>query len=158
MTEITIREYGESDYSGTLAAAASLPDWFDKDAIERAIPVDLKHQKVFFAESGGNICGFISLFIAEGRLNIGWLGVVPEMHRKGIGKMLLSIAEEFGIGNNLEEIATYTLGNNVDYAPYESTREFYRRNGFRIYQRSQTDNESCPEEIKIKKGIKVIKK
>jgi hypothetical protein len=51
------------------------------------------------------------------------------------------------------EIATYTLGDGVDYKPYEAAREFYFRRGFTVYQRSKTDNPGCPEEIKIRKRI-----
>ena len=151
--EIIIREYDDKDFNQTLNIAKQLPDWFDNDALERAIPIDLKHQKVFVAEEKNKIFGFITLFVTEGRLNIGWLGVHPEKHNHGIGKLLLAKAESYGRVNQLLEIATYTLGDNVDYPPYNSTREFYWHNGFKIYQRSQTDNESCPEEIKIKKSL-----
>jgi hypothetical protein len=41
----------------------------------------------------------------------------------------------------------------VAYEPYDSTRAFYDSLGFEIYQRSQTDNPSCPEEIKLKKAV-----
>ena len=62
-------------------------------------------------------------------------------------------AEEFGRQLGLAEIATYTLGDAVDYEPYESTRRFYFARGFKVYQRSTTDNPGCPEEIKIKKQL-----
>jgi GNAT superfamily N-acetyltransferase len=141
------------DYTGILAVAEALPDWFDEDARGRAIPADIRHQNGFVALSQGKIVGFITLFFAEGRLNIGWLGVKPEYQKKGIGSRLLAAAEEFGRENNLTEIATHTLGNRVDYKPYEATREFYFRRGFTVYQRSKTDNPGCPEEIRIKKQI-----
>ncbi|GAG39924.1 unnamed protein product, partial [marine sediment metagenome] len=105
------------------------------------------------ALSEGQTVGFITLLVVEGRLNIGWLGVRPECQRKGIGTQLLVCAEEFGRQHGLTEIATYTLGDGVAYKPYEATRQFYFRRGFTIYQRSTTDNPSCPEEIKIKKHI-----
>jgi hypothetical protein len=67
--------------------------------------------------------------------------------------MLLRELEKKARELGIPEIATYTLGDRVDYAPYEQTRAFYFKNGFSIYQRSQTDNPSCPEEIKISKKI-----
>ncbi|MBN1518025.1 hypothetical protein JXA32_15790 [Candidatus Sumerlaeota bacterium] len=54
----------------------------------------------------------------------------------------------------LDELATYTLGDSVECAPYEPTREFYWKHGFRIYQRNQTDNPECLEEIKIAKKVR----
>ena len=50
-------------------------------------------------------------------------------------------------------IATVTLGESVDYPPYEATRAFYKKHGFAVYQRNQTDNPNCPEELKLKKVI-----
>ena len=39
---------------------------------------------------------------------------------------------------SLFELATYTLGVGVDYAPYEQTRAFYLKHGFKIYQKNKT--------------------
>jgi len=150
---VQIREYTKSDYKGVLEVAGSLPEWFDEDARTRAIPNDLKHQIVYVAEADGLILGFISLYVAEGRLFIGWLGVAKARRRLGIGKQLIYAAEQYGIDSHLDEIATHTLGDSVKYGPYESTRAFYYAQGFRVYQRSQTDSKGCPEEIKIKKTI-----
>ena len=125
----------------------------DADARGRAIPVDLHHQHGFVALLDDQPVGFITLFFAEGRLSIGWLGVKPECQRKGIGTKLLDAAEAFGREHGMREIATYTLGEGVAYTPYESTRQFYYSHGFSVYQTSKTDNPSCPEEIKIKKKI-----
>ena len=150
---IEARPTEQRDHAGILAVAEALPEWFDADARVRAIPIDLRHQHGFVALSGGEIAGFVTLFFAEGRLNIGWLGVRPDCQRKGIGTKLLGCAEEFGRQHGVDEIATYTLGDGVDYRPYETTRQFYFNRGFTVYRRSTTDNPSCPEEIRIKKRI-----
>ncbi|KKM81950.1 hypothetical protein LCGC14_1324590 [marine sediment metagenome] len=150
---IETRPIQQQDHPAILAVAEALPEWFDEDARGRAIPTDLRHQDGFVALSEGKIVGFITLFVAEGRLNIGWLGVRPVFRRKGIGSQLLVRAEELGRQHGLTEIATYTLGDGVAYEPYEATRRFYFSRGFTIYQRSTTDNPGCPEEIKIKKHI-----
>lgn len=130
-----------------------LPEWFDYDARTRAIPIDLQFQEVFVAEEDGSAVGFISLFVAEGRVNIGWMGVHPEHHRQGVGGLLIQAAEDYCRLVGIGELATYTLGDSVDYPPYDSTRAFYLKHGFTIYQRSQTDNPGCPEEIKLKKRV-----
>ena len=148
-----IRRYHDSDMKAVLEVAESLPEWFDEDARKRAIPTDLKHQIVYVAEESARILGFISLYVAEGRLFIGWLGVTRARRGLGIGKALLGAAERFGRGAGLEELATHTLGDKVNYQPYDDTRAFYFAQGFTVYQRSQTDNKGCPEEIKIKKPI-----
>ena len=150
---IKVRPTQEQDHPAILAVAEALPEWFDADARGRSIPTDLRHQEGFVALSDGEIVGFITLFFAEGRLNMGWLGVRPDYQRKGIGSRLLASAEEFGRQHAVTEIATHTLGDGVDYRPYEGTRQFYFSRGFTVYQRSTTDNPGCPEEIKIKKRI-----
>lgn len=150
---IETRAIQEKDHRDILAVAEALPEWFDSDARGRAIPADLRHQHGFVALSEGKIVGFITLFFAEGRLNIGWIGVSLDYQRRGIGSRLLACAEEFGRQHGVTEIATYTLGDGVDYKPYEATRLFYFSRGFTVYQRSTTDNPGCPEEIKIKKQI-----
>ena len=151
MTEI--RPILDADHSAILDLVADLPEWFDADARTRSIPIDLHHQQGLVAEEGDQIVGFITFFVAEGRLNIGWFGVRKDCQRKGIGGCLLDAAEETARDMSLCELATYTLGDSVDYEPYEQTRAFYFKHGFRIYQKSKTNNPSCPEEIKIAKRI-----
>ena len=151
--KIETRTIQEQDHRGILAVVEALSDWFKPAARGRAIPTDLRHQYGIVAVSEGKIIGFISRFFAEGSLNIGWMGVKPDYQKVGIGSRLLAGAEEFGRLHSMTEIATYTLGDNVDYKPYEVTRKFYFKQGFTIYQRNKTDNRGCPEEIKIKKQI-----
>ncbi len=141
------------DLAGILDVAENLPEWFDEDARGRAIPIDIKYQTSFVALKKDKIVGFITLFVNEGRLNIGWIGVKKGFQRQGIGRQLLSKAEELAAELGLREIATSTLGDSVDYPPYEATRQFYFKQGFQIYMRSQTDNPGCPEEIYISKKL-----
>jgi GNAT superfamily N-acetyltransferase len=148
-----IRPLLPEHHPGILALVETLPEWFDADARGRAIPVDIRHQDGFIAVEGDQVVGFVTLFVSEGRLNIGWLGVRLDRHGRGIGTALLNSAEDFARQNGLKEIATFTLGDGVDYEPYEATRAFYFRKGFAVYQRSTTDNPGCPEEIRLRKAI-----
>ena len=150
---IEIRVMTEDDVAAVLVVAQSLPDWFDEDARQRAIPMDLRFQDVFIAAEDQKVVGFITLYVAEGRVNIGWMGVHPDYHRQGVGAALLNAAEGYCRERGINELACYTLGDGVDYTPYAHTRAFYFAEGFSIYQRSQTDNPGIPEEIKIKKQV-----
>ncbi|MBN1436937.1 MAG: GNAT family N-acetyltransferase [Sedimentisphaerales bacterium] len=152
---LEIRELQSEDIEDILEIADELSEWFDDDARTRAIPIDVRYQKGYAALVEKNVVGFITLFVAEGRVNIGWLGVKPKMQRSGIGGQLLAKAEEFCGEMGIKELATYTLGEGVDYGPYESTRAFYYKNGFEVFQRSQTDNPSCPEEIKMREVVRM---
>jgi GNAT superfamily N-acetyltransferase len=150
---ITIRPLSSQDCEAVVCVAQALPEWFDEDARNRAIPLDCCFQDGFVAEEAGQVLGFITLYVAEGQVNIGWMGVLPDRHGQGIGRRLMAAAIKYCRERKIPELATYTLGDGVDYEPYEATRAFYFSEGFRIYQRSQTDNPGCPEEIKIKKII-----
>jgi GNAT superfamily N-acetyltransferase len=150
---IRIEPLSPRHHSGIIAVAQSLPEWFDTDSRTWAIPIDLRFQEGFVAIIYARVVGFILLFVSEGRVNISWMGVHPDYHRQGIGGLLLDAAESFGRAIGVCELTTYTLGDSVEYEPYEATRAFYRDHGFEIFQRSQTDNPGCPEEIKLKKNI-----
>jgi len=150
---ISVRPIEERDHAACVAVVKTLTGWFTDDAQERAVPTDLRYQRGFLAESDGRVLGFITLFVAEGRLNIGWLAVHRDYHRQGIGGRLVARAEEAAAEMGLTELATCTLGDSVRYEPYEQTRAFYFKHGFRVYQRNKTDNPECPEEIRIKKTV-----
>jgi GNAT superfamily N-acetyltransferase len=150
---MTIKRLQPDDYEAVLSIAEDLPEWFTETARHKTMPVDLRYEEGFVAWESKTVVGFITLYVAEGKLNIGWLGVRKDFQRKGVGKELLHAAEDRARELGISEIATYTLGDGIDYAPYEQTRNFYFKNGFYIYQRNKTDNPECPEEIRISKKI-----
>jgi ribosomal protein S18 acetylase RimI-like enzyme len=132
-----------------LKLTGRLGAWFDEHARTVSIPIDLKHQIAWVAIEGDSIVGFISGYVAEGRFNIGWIGVSPEFHKKGIGKALIDQAKEYAKNAGINELATYTLGPDVDYPPYELTRKFYQKIGFTEFRRASTNNAGCPQEISL---------
>ena len=105
------------------------------------------------AVASGDVLGFVSVYVSEGRLNIGWIGVRKSHHRRGIGLQLLEKVEERARTMHIAEIAVMTLGDSVDYPPYERTRSFYMKHGFAEHQRSKTDNPGCPEELRLVKRL-----
>jgi len=149
----TVRAMRPDDRPRLLALAGELGEWFDEDARRRAIPIDLAHQQCLVAELGRQIVGFITLHVAEGRLHIGWIAVRRNLHRHGIGRALLAAAEAQARLLGIIELAVYTLGESVDYAPYVPTRQFYLATGFRPSCRKMTDNPGCPEELHLIKQV-----
>jgi len=146
---VAIRRAGEADRAGIQAVAAGLPEWFDEHARDVAIPTDIRHQEVFVAVAAGEVVGFVSVYVSEGRANIGWIGVRRDLHRRGIGSRLLAAVERRAGEMGIAEVAVMTLGDGVDYPPYEATRAFYARCGFTVRRRSTTDNPGCPEELRL---------
>lgn len=145
----TVRSMRPDDRPHVLALVGELGEWFDEDARGRAIPIDLSHQRCLVAEMSRQIVGFITLYIAEGRLHIGWMAVRRNLHRHGIGRALLAAAEAQARSLGIIELAVYTLGESVDYAPYTATRQFYLATGFRPSCHKMTDNPGCPEELHL---------
>jgi len=140
-------------FSSIIAIAEDLSEWYTEHARRKAIPVDIRHQGGFVSIEGGVVVGFVTFYVSEGKLNIGWLGVLKARQRMGIGKALLQSVDDKARELGISEIAASTLGDGVDYPPYEQTRQFYFKNGFTICQRSKTDNPECPEEIRISRQI-----
>lgn len=151
---IRIEPLETKHHAGILAVVENLPEWFDETARNRSVPIDLRHQLGFVAVSNHRVVGFVTLYVTEGRLHIGWLGVNKPFQRQGIGGRLLDAAESKAREMGIDELATYTLGASVTYQPYEETRNFYWKHGFKVYKRSRTDNPGCPEEIWISKQVK----
>ena len=81
-----IQPLEEEHYSGILAVVENLSEWFDETARSRSVPTDIRHQEGFVAVFGQRVVGFVTLYVAEGRLHIGWLGVDKKFQRQGIGE------------------------------------------------------------------------
>ena len=151
---IRIEPLETKHHCGILEIVEILPEWFDETARTRSVPTDLRHQLGYVAVSNHRVVGFVTLYVTEGRLHIGWLGVDKPFQRQGIGGRLLDATESKARQMGIDELATYTLGDSVTYQPYEVTRSFYWKHGFKVYKRSRTDNPGCPEEIWISKQVK----
>lgn len=133
-TSTQIQSLEEEHYSGILTITEGLPEWFDETARSKSIPIDIRHQEGFVAVSGQRVVGFVTLYVAEGQLHIGWLGVDKAFQRRGIGSRLIAAAEMKARDLGIDELATYTLGDSVEYQPYEETRHFYWKCGFSVYK------------------------
>ena len=81
-----IQHLEEKHYPGILAVAEDLPEWFDQTARTKSIPMDIRHQDGFVAVSGQKVVGFVTLYVAEGRLHIGWLGATGNVKGKDLAR------------------------------------------------------------------------
>jgi len=128
-----IRKITEKDFNKIMKVAKKLhPKWFDKFAINKSIPLDLKIHKGFIAEEKGEICGFITYTSKEGTIDISWMGVDPKFHRKKIGTKLINFLEKEVKKLRAQELRVETLAESVEYEPYERTRVFYKKMGFKL--------------------------
>ena len=149
---IEIRELTSVDHRPVGEIADSLSEWFTARAREK-IPVDLRFQPGLVAVLSGEVVGFVTFFVSEAVGHIGWLGVLPQHHRKGIGRMLVDRTIERLTQAGVEQLRVDTLSDAVDYEPYERTRRFYRALGFRELYRRKQDNPECPELLVLEREL-----
>ena len=109
----------------------SLPDWF---GIEKAIlgyECEIDRLPTFLAKDDGIVLGFISLkqhFPASAEIYV--MGVLPEAHRLGIGRALVTAAEAHARRLGIEYLQVKTLGPTNQDPGYARTRVFYNAMGF----------------------------
>ena len=128
-----IRESIQNDFKDMMKIAKKLhPTWFDKVAINESMPTDLRLHKGYVAEERGKVLGFITFTSDEGKVKISWIAVDPRIHRFGIGSKLLKTLEEKLKKIGVKELRVGTVAESVKYEPYERTRAFYKKMGFKV--------------------------
>ena len=110
----------------------ALPDWF---GIEQSIVQyvrDIDQLPTIIARDAHNSpVGFMSMkqhFPHTAELYV--LGVRSEWHRQGIGRAMLSKAEQWLGAKSVRILQVKTLAAARQHAPYERTRRFYESMGF----------------------------
>ena len=114
-----------------LKITRELKEWFDKNAREKQIPLDFKLNNLVVALEKEKVIGFLCYTSYSGKMQLIWIGVKKEFQRKGIGKKLLTWLEEESKKLKLHYIEVETLSEKYKYKPYEITRNFYYKNGFK---------------------------
>ncbi len=147
-----IRALQNVDHETVVALMGELPEWFTPDAVEH-FRIDLRYHRGFVAvgDEEETIVGFVTYFVYDGVGILSWIGVAREQHQQGWGTQLLHAVEQALHAEGIPIMQVFTLGDSVDYEPYEATRAFYYGNGFKEYRRIQTDNPGCPEELYLRK-------
>lgn len=147
---IEIRQAKAHNFVDVEIIVKELPQWFTQGGIE-SIRKDLHFQKTLLAKQNDKILGFITYYSSQGNGHIGWMGVLPTAHRKGIGRALISELIQDFKSQGITSIYVSTLGDTVEYPPYAETRAFYRAVGFSDFKRLQhPDNPECEEELILK--------
>jgi ribosomal protein S18 acetylase RimI-like enzyme len=145
---VNIRPSVAEDSEGIMNVAKTLhPGWFDRIAINESIPRDIKLHPGYVAERSDGIIGFIVYSLENERGQIKWIGVRLELHRQGIGTELHRAMEEKLNRTGIKEIRVETVAEETEYEPYERTRAFYEKMGFRVEKVARTKSEDTGEEF-----------
>jgi len=150
--DFELRPMTPDDLAAAIDVGRLLPEWFNTPGLEQ-MTVDLHNQIGAVAEVNDDVVGFVTWLSRAGIGEIGWIGVAPDHHRRGIGAHLLAFAEDRLQSSGATEVQVETLGESVDYEPYERTRAFYRAAGFRYLRSEMTDNPGMPESLWLNKPL-----
>lgn len=110
----------------------TLPDWFGLEESLVHYSAEIDSSPTFLAYHAEDVIGFISLKqhnLYSAEVNV--MGVVPEMHRMGIGKALMVHTLAWLKNQKFEYVQVKTLGPSHLDKGYAKTRAFYEAIGFR---------------------------
>ncbi|WP_312371076.1 GNAT family N-acetyltransferase [Lachnoclostridium sp.] len=109
-----------------------LPDWFGIPSSTTEYVENSGSLPMWTAYQGSEAVGFLSLKLHnEYSAEIYVMGVNPDYHRQGIGKMLFQCVYEWCQNNKIEYLQVKTLDDSSNDPSYAKTRDFYYSMGFR---------------------------
>ena len=110
----------------------ALPEWFGIEEATAQYIRDVDALPTFVAFEDGRAVGFMSVkqhFPQSAELYV--LGVLPEMHRQGVGQALLSAVEAYLCEQGVAYLQVKTLSASHPDKEYAKTRAFYEGVGFK---------------------------
>ncbi|WP_181787522.1 GNAT family N-acetyltransferase [Streptomyces phytophilus] len=131
-----VRLAEEGDFSGFLALAAGVEEWFGpmvgEAGFHDAVRGCIRRARALVAESGGGVAGGL-LFGGEAPVfRVHWLVVAEDVRGQGVGQALMGEAERrFVRGRGAGCVEVVTFGADHPGAVVGGARVFYERLGFR---------------------------
>lgn len=121
----------------------ALPDWFGIPEAREAYISDSEKQIFFAAMEGGSPKGFLCLKeTGKNTVELAVMGVLKELHRRGIGRELFLAARERArqAGYSFLQVKTVEMGH---YQEYDDTNRFYLSLGFQEFEVFPTLWDEC---------------
>ncbi len=140
------------DHERAVDLGRALPEFFNDQGIAEMTD-EIPREQGAVAEIDGELVGFVTWVIHEGIGRIGWIAVSGDHHRRGIGRRLVEHAEHDLRAAGIRDLEVDTLGESVEYEPYDRTRAFYRSVGFTDLKSVMLDNPGMPEMLTLRKRI-----
>ncbi|MBN2391956.1 MAG: GNAT family N-acetyltransferase [Anaerolineae bacterium] len=117
----------------------ALPEWFGIEAATAQYIRDVDDLPTFVAWVNGRAVGFMTVkqhFPQAAELHV--LGVLQEMHHRGVGRALFSAVEAYLHQQGVEYLQVKTLSASHPDPGYAKTRLFYEAMGFRPLEEFKT--------------------
>ena len=130
----------------------SLPDWF---GIEESIIQYIKDadaMPTMIVKDENNVIGFLTIkrHFSE-TAEIHCMGLLPQYHRKGIGKLLIKELENNLKNDGFKILQVKTISEESDCKFYAKTREFYKSVGFiplEVFPKLWDESNPCLQLVK----------
>jgi ribosomal protein S18 acetylase RimI-like enzyme len=114
------------------AILRALPDWFGVEEAIQEYARAIDSLPTFLASRGECVIGFLTVKVHNPyAAELYVMGILPEAHRQGLGRRLVSAAEAFIKEQGIEYFQVKTLGPSRPDPGYANTRAFYQAAGFR---------------------------
>lgn len=123
-----------SEVDDSLEIMRQLPDSFIGSAFND-FARDSKTGHLLLAGNDNTVVGFLLWDLAgtsDDIAEIKWLAVTKDLHRVGIGRLLLQSSEQQAATNGYTTMEVKTLADGVDSEEYDVTRKFYERQGYAL--------------------------
>ena len=125
-----IRKATGKDLKESIKIAKELKEWFTKEAIKN-MQIDFETNNLIVAIDKNKVVGFLCYNSYEGFIQLVWMGIKRGCQNKGVGTALLNWLVKFSRGIGAKEIEAETLPATYKYEPYNQTRAFYKKHGFK---------------------------
>jgi GNAT superfamily N-acetyltransferase len=113
------------------AILATLGEWFGVPASNAEYQALAETGPAVVALEDGRPVGLMLLKRHFGSaLEVYFLAVLRERHRRGVGRALMTHAETVAAAEGRRFVQVKTQGPSADYEPYERTRRFYETLGY----------------------------
>lgn len=143
----------EKDKKEAMAIAKSLKEWFNKEGIKN-MAIDFKMNSLLVAKEKEKVLAFLSYTTYSGKMLLLWMGVRKDVQRLGIGKALVDYLVKESKRLKMYAIEVETLPEEEVYEPYERTRKFYYKNGFKRIFYKKARVKCWDDQIVLEKKIK----
>ena len=153
---IIVKKATNEDKLKALKLAKDLKDWFSLEGLKH-METDFKFNQVVVAKDQvGKVVGFLCYTAYSGRVLLLWMGVKLENQGQGIGSLLLNWLSNETKKLDYYAIEVETLPEEIKYAPYEKTRDFYYRHGFKRIAYRKASLPGWDDQIVLEKRVRDI--
>ena len=109
----------------------ALPDWFGiEDSLVQYVK-DADKMPTILAKDEENVIGFLTIkkhFLESAEIHC--MGILPEYHRQGIGKLLIKELANYLSDEDIKILQVKTVSEERECPAYAKTRAFYKAVGF----------------------------